>query len=77
MLAWRVSNTLDADFCVEALAEALSKGTPEIFNPDQGSQFTSDAFTAVLLRQGIRTSMDGRGRCMDNRIYPDLNHRCP
>jgi putative transposase len=66
VLAWRVSNTLDVDFCVEALEEALSKGTPEIFNTDQGSQFTSDAFTGVLLQQGIRISMDGKGRCMDN-----------
>ena len=69
MLAWRVSNTLDADFCVEALEEALSKGTPEIFNTDQDSHpdlSGSDAFTAVLLRQGIQISMDGRGRCMDN-----------
>ena len=66
VLAWRVSNTLDVDFCIEALEEALSKGTPEIFNTDQGSQFTSDAFTGVLLQQGIRISMDGKGRCMDN-----------
>ncbi len=64
VLACRVSNTLDIDFCVEALEEALSKGTPEIFNTDQGSQFTSDAFTGVLLQQGIRISMDVKGRCM-------------
>ena len=66
VLAWRVSNTLDVDFCVEALEEALSEGTPEIFNTDQGSQFTSDAFTSVLLEHSIQISMDGKGRCMDN-----------
>ena len=66
VLAWRVSNTLEADFCVKALEEALSKGTPEIFNTDQGSQFTSDAFTGVLFQQGIQISMDGKGRYMDN-----------
>lgn len=66
VLAWRVSTTLEADFCVDALEEALSKGVPEIFNTDQGSQFTSEAFTGVLLGHGVRISMDGRGRCMDN-----------
>jgi len=66
VLAWRLSNTLDADFCIEALEEALRKGTPEIFNTDQGSQFTSEAFTNVLLERGIQISMDGKGRCMDN-----------
>lgn len=66
VLAWRLSNTLEVDFCVEALEEALSKGRPEIFNTDQGSQFTSEAFTGRLLAQGIQVSMDGRGRCMDN-----------
>lgn len=66
VLAWRLSNTLEVDFCVEALAEALSKGTPEIFNTDQGSQFTSDAFTGMLLEQGIQISMDGKGRYTDN-----------
>ena len=67
VLAWRVSNTLDASFCVEALKEALARyGTPEIFNTDQGSQFTSDDFIRVLEGQGIRISMDGRGRWMDN-----------
>ena len=54
------------DFCVEALEEALSKGRPEIFNTDQGSQFASEAFTGRLLAQGIQVSMDGKGRCMDN-----------
>jgi len=67
VLAWRLSNTLDADFCVEALEEALSRyGRPEIFNTDQGSQFTSDDFTGTLKRHGVTISMDGKGRCMDN-----------
>jgi len=67
VLAWRVSNTLGADFCVEALEEALLRyGRPEIFNTDQGSQFTSDDFTGTLKRHGITISMDGKGRCMDN-----------
>ena len=66
VVAWRLSNTLDADFCVEALEEALSKGTPEIFNTDQGSQFTGDGFTGLLERSGVRISMDGKGRYADN-----------
>jgi putative transposase len=67
VLSWRVSNTLDSDFCVSALEEAIAKhGCPEIFNTDQGSQFTSEAFTSVLKSNGIKISMDGRGRCMDN-----------
>ncbi len=67
VLAWRLSNTLDAGFCTDALEEALERyGTPEIFNTDQGSQFTSFAFTGRLQAPGIRISMDGRGRCMDN-----------
>ena len=67
VLAWRLSNTLDADFCVEALEEALSRyGRPEIFNTDQGSQFTSDDFTGTLKRHDVTISMDGKGRCMDN-----------
>ena len=66
VLAWRLSNTLEAGFCVAALEEALSKGRPQIFNTDQGSQFTSEAFTSMLLAQGVQVSMDGRGRCMDN-----------
>ena len=66
VLAWRLSNTLEVDFCVAALEEALSKGRPQIFNTDQGSQFTSEAFTSMLLSQGVQVSMDGRGRCMDN-----------
>lgn len=67
VLAWRLSNTLDASFCVEALQEALVRhGTPIIFNTDQGSQFTSDDFIGVLKGHGIRISMDGKGRWMDN-----------
>ena len=67
VLAWRLSNTMDAGFCIEALNEALSKyGKPEIFNTDQGSQFTSYDFTGVLKGAEITISMDGRGRCMDN-----------
>lgn len=66
VLAWRLSNTMDVDFCVVALEEALSQGRPEIFNTDQGSQFTSEAFTGLLLEHGIQVSMDGKGRCMDN-----------
>jgi len=67
VLAWRLSNTLDVSFCVDALEEAISRyGLPEIFNTDQGSQFTSEAFTGVLLKNGIKISMDGKGRWMDN-----------
>jgi putative transposase len=67
VLAWRISNTLHADFCVDALEEALRQfGRPEIFNTDQGSQFTSTDFTGVLKAHGIKISMDGKGRCMDN-----------
>lgn len=67
VLAWRLSNTLTADFCVAALQEAIARyGQPEIFNTDQGCQFTSDEFTGVLKTHGIRISMDGRGRCHDN-----------
>lgn len=67
VLAWRLSNTLDASFCVEALQEALARyGIPEIFNTDQGSQFTSDDFIGVLESHGISISMDGKGRWMDN-----------
>jgi putative transposase len=67
VLAWRLSNTLNPSFCTEALEEALSNyGVPEIFNTDQGSQFTSEAFTGILSAQGVRISMDGKGRWMDN-----------
>ena len=66
VLAWRLSNTLESDFCVEALKEALRKGRPEIFNTDQGSQFTAEEFTGILERQGVKISMDGKGRYTDN-----------
>jgi putative transposase len=66
VLAWRLSNTLEADFCVEALREALKKGKPEIFNTDQGRQFTSEAFTRLLEQHGVKISMDGKGSYNDN-----------
>ncbi len=67
VLSWRLSNTLDASFCIEALEEAIQTyGAPDIFNTDQGSQFTCDAFTDILKNHGIRISMDGRGRWIDN-----------
>jgi putative transposase len=67
VLSWRVSNTMDTRFCVEALNDAISTyGAPEIFNTDQGSQFTSEEFTGVLKHHGIRISMDGKGRWVDN-----------
>ena len=66
VVSWQLSNTLDPDFCLHALHQALQVGTPEIFNTDQGSQFTSLAFTGCLEDADIRVSMDGRGRCFDN-----------
>lgn len=66
VLSWALSLTLEADFCVDALQRALRWGRPEIFNSDQGSQFTSDEFTGVLAQRGVAISMDGRGRCLDN-----------
>lgn len=66
VLSWRLSNTMDASFCIDALKEALTKGTPEIFNTDQGSQFTCQDFLNVLLDRKISISMDGRGRALDN-----------
>ena len=67
VLSWRISNTMDTAFCVDCLEEALQRhGNPEIFNTDQGSQFTSDAFTGALKSRGIAISMDGRGRALDN-----------
>ena len=66
VLSWRLSNTMDVSFCLEALEEALSVGRPEIFNSDQGSQYTSRDFTGMLEGHGIRISMDGRGRAYDN-----------
>jgi putative transposase len=81
VLAWRLSNTMDAEFCVEALKEALARfGRPEIFNTDQGSQFSSNDFTDVLLGAEVRISMDGRGRWMDNvfieRLWRSLKYEC-
>jgi putative transposase len=81
VLAWRVSNSLDAEFCVAALEEALARySRPEIFNTDQGSQFTSLAFTDALKAAGIRLCMDGRGRWMDNvfieRLWRSLKYEC-
>ena len=66
VLAWRLSNSLDADFCVEALEEALRKGRPDVFNTDQGAQFTGKAFTGLLEQHGVQISMDGRGSYRDN-----------
>jgi putative transposase len=81
VLAWRLSNTMDADFCVAALEEAIARhGRPDIFNTDQGSRFTSLAFTATLNEASIRISMDGRGRWMDNvlieRLWRSLKYEC-
>lgn len=81
VLSWRLSNTLDTDFCVAALEDALQRyGCPEIFNTDQGSQFTSFAFTGALKDAGIRISMDGKGRWMDNvmveRLWRSLKYEC-
>jgi putative transposase len=66
VIAWRLSNTLDGSFCLEMLEEALSKGRPETFNTDQGVQFTAQAWTGRLEAAGVRVSMDGKGRCLDN-----------
>jgi putative transposase len=66
VLSWRLSNTLDGDFCLQALEEALRKGRPEVLNTDQGAQFTASAFTGMLERHGVRISMDGKGRYSDN-----------
>jgi len=79
VLAWRLSNTTDTSFCVSALQEALARfGRPEIFNTDQGCQFTSAAFTGALMAAGVHISMDGRGRWMDNvfieRLWRSLKH---
>ena len=81
VLSWRLSNTLDADFCVAALEDALFRyGKPEIFNTDQGSQFTSDAFIGVLTTADVKISMDGKGRWMDNvmieRLWRSLKYEC-
>jgi putative transposase len=66
VLAWRISNTLDGDFCCEAVREAFDQSQPEIFNTDQGVQFTANVFTALIQASGVQMSMDGRGRALDN-----------
>ncbi len=81
VLSWRLSNTMEADFCIEAVEEALARyGAPEIFNTDQGSQFTSPRFVEVVQAAGARVSMDGRGRWMDNvfieRLWRSLKYEC-
>ena len=85
VLAWELSNTMESLFCVDALKSALTMGNPKIFNTDQGSQFTSHAFTGVLLAKNIAISMDGRGRALDNVFierlwwtvkYEDVYPRC-
>ncbi len=81
VLSWRVSNTLEAEFCIAALEEAMAHhGRPDIFNTDQGSQFTSPRFVEVLTEAGVRVSMDGRGRWMDNvfieRLWRSLKYEC-
>ena len=78
VVAWALSNTLDTGFCLEALERALQRGRPEIFNSDQGCQFTSEAFTGRLEARGVRISMDGRGRVFDNifveRLWRTIKH---
>jgi putative transposase len=81
VLSWRLSNSMDAEFCIAAVEEALARhGAPEIFNTDQGSQFTSPRFVEVLTAAGIRVSRDGRGRWMDNvfieRLWRSLKYEC-
>ncbi len=81
VLSWRLSNTMEADFCVEALKEAIERyGPPEIFNTDQGSQFTSGDWIATLTEAGIKISMDGKGRWIDNRmierLWRSLKYEC-
>lgn len=73
VLAWRLSNSMESDFCADALEEALTNsGSPEIFNTDQGAQFTSEAFTGVLIDAGVDISMDGKGRWVDNVLVERL-----
>jgi putative transposase len=85
VIAWRLSNTLDGSFCLEMLEEALSRGRPEVFNTDQGVQFTAAAWTGRLVEAGVSVSMDGKGRCLDNVFverlwrsvkYEDIYLRC-
>ena len=72
VVAWRLSNTLETGFCAEALRDALGQGTPDVFNTDQGSQFTSREFTQILQDRGVKISMDGRGRYQDNILVERL-----
>jgi putative transposase len=78
VLTWRLSNTLDGSFCLDMLEEALSRGKPEVFNTDQGVQFTAQAWTSRLESAGVAVSMDGRGRCLDNvfveRLWRSVKH---
>lgn len=80
VLSWKLSNTLDSVFCVEAVQEALLEATPEIFNTDQGSQFTCYGFTEVLQSHSIQISMDGKGRALDNvfieRVWRSVKYEC-
>jgi len=80
VLAWDISNSMEAYFCTQTLLRALEKGKPEIFNTDQGSQYTSKEFTDVLSSRGIRISMDGRGRALDNifveRLWRTMKYDC-
>ncbi|MCU0427894.1 MAG: DDE-type integrase/transposase/recombinase [Candidatus Kapabacteria bacterium] len=81
VLSWRLSNSMDGSFCREALLEALERyGTPEIFNTDQGAQFTSPLFTSILSKRNIRISLDGRGRALDNvfieRLWRSAKYEC-
>jgi putative transposase len=85
VIAWKLSNTLDGSFCQEMLEEALSQSKPEIFNTDQGVQFTASAWTGRLESAGVKVSMDGKGRCLDNVFverlwrtvkYEDIYIRC-
>jgi putative transposase len=72
VISWRLSNSLETEFCLEALDEALSLGQPEIFNSDQGSQFTSEVFTSRLEHRNVAISMDGRGRALANAFIERL-----
>jgi putative transposase len=80
VLAWRLSNSLEGAFCLEAVEDALQQGRPEIFNTDQGSQYTAAAFTTCLERAGVAISMDGRGRALDNvfveRLWRSVKYEC-
>jgi putative transposase len=78
VISWRLSNTLDGQFCLDMLEEALGQGKPEIFNTDQGTQFTAQAWTSRVEAAGVKVSMDGKGRCLDNvfveRLWRTVKH---